>query len=103
MGGIAAAFQRANKGNQGENSNQILELDRDRKGEVYMFPFPIAIKLKYLVGILALISFVGALEGGGNTAHVAHLSGLLFGYIYVKFVPRRGLSFGFSEKFYGIA
>src|SRR5258707_253591 len=31
--------------------------------EVYMFPFPIAIKLKYLVGILALISFVGALEG----------------------------------------
>jgi membrane associated rhomboid family serine protease len=71
--------------------------------EVYMFPFPISIKLKYLVGILALISLVGALEGGGNTAHVAHLSGLLFGYVYVKFFPRRGLSFGFSENFYGIA
>jgi membrane associated rhomboid family serine protease len=70
--------------------------------EVYMFPFPISIRLKYLVGILALISLVGAVQGGGDTAHVAHLSGLLFGYIYVKFVPQRGLTFAFTEKFYGI-
>jgi membrane associated rhomboid family serine protease len=71
--------------------------------EVYMFPFPVSIKLKYLVGILALISLVGAVQGGGDTAHVAHLSGLLFGYIYVKFVPRRGLTFAFTENFYGLA
>jgi membrane associated rhomboid family serine protease len=70
--------------------------------EVYMFPLPIAIRLKYLVGILAFIAFVGALNDAGDTANIAHLSGLLFGYLYVKFVPRRGLVFAFSETSYGI-
>lgn len=70
--------------------------------EVFMFPLPIAIKLKYLVGILAFISLAGALGDAGGTANVAHLSGLLFGYIYVKFVPRRGFSYAFSEGLYGI-
>ena len=37
----------------------------------------------------------------GGTANVAHLSGLLFGYLYVKFVPRRGLLFSL-QKPYGI-
>ena len=32
-----------------------------------------------------------------------HLSGLLFGYLYVKFVPRRGLLFSASEASYGIS
>jgi membrane associated rhomboid family serine protease len=70
--------------------------------EVFMFPLPIAIRLKYLVGILAFISFAGALGDAGGTANVAHLSGLLFGYIYIKFVPRRGLSYGFSEGYFGV-
>ena len=69
--------------------------------EVYMFPFPVSIRLKYMVGILAFIALVGALGDTGQTANVAHLSGLLFGYIYVKFVPRRGLLFAFSEASYG--
>jgi membrane associated rhomboid family serine protease len=70
--------------------------------EVFMFPLPIAIRLKYLVGILAFIAFVGALGDAGGTANVAHLSGLLFGYIYVKFVPRRGFSYGLSEGWYSV-
>lgn len=70
--------------------------------EVFMFPLPIAIRLKYLVGILAFISFVGALGGPGGTGNVAQLSGLLFGYLYIKLVPRRGLTYAFSESFYGI-
>ncbi|MBZ5505044.1 MAG: rhomboid family intramembrane serine protease [Acidobacteriia bacterium] len=69
--------------------------------EVFMFPFPFAIRLKYLVGILAFIALVGALGDRGDTANVAHLSGLLFGYLYVKFVPARGLLFSFSEASYG--
>ncbi|HET7871318.1 MAG TPA: rhomboid family intramembrane serine protease, partial [Terriglobales bacterium] len=44
----------------------------------------------------------GALGDAGGTANVAHLSGLLFGYIYVKFVPRRGLLFTGSEVYYGM-
>ena len=68
--------------------------------EAYMFPLPISIRLKYLVGIIAFIAFIGALQS--NTANLAQLSGLLFGYIYVKFVPRRGLLFSFSETSYGL-
>ncbi len=70
--------------------------------EVFMFPLPVAIRMKYLVGILAFIAFIGALSDKGDTANVAHLSGLLFGYIYVKFVPRSGLLFSFSETTYSI-
>jgi membrane associated rhomboid family serine protease len=70
--------------------------------EVFMFPFPFAIRLKYLVGILGFIALIGALGDTGNTANVAHLSGLFFGYVYIKFVPRRGLLFSLSEASYGI-
>jgi membrane associated rhomboid family serine protease len=70
--------------------------------EVFMFPFPFAIRLKYLVGILAFVALVGALGDSGGTANAAHLSGLLFGYLYVKFVPTRGLLFSASEASYGI-
>jgi membrane associated rhomboid family serine protease len=70
--------------------------------EVFMFPLPFTIRLKYMVGILAFIALVGALGDSGGTANAAHLSGLLFGYIYVKFVPRRGLLFSLSETSYGI-
>jgi len=70
--------------------------------EVFMFPLPFAIRLKYLVGILAFVAFVGALGDAGGAANVAHLSGLLFGYLYVKFVPTRGLLFSASEASYGI-
>jgi membrane associated rhomboid family serine protease len=70
--------------------------------EVFMFPFPFAIKLKYLVGILAFVAFAGALGDTGGAANVAHLSGLLFGYLYVKFVPTRGLLFSASEGYYGL-
>jgi membrane associated rhomboid family serine protease len=69
--------------------------------EVYMFPLPVSIRMKYLVGILAFIALVSAIGDSGDTANVAHLSGLLFGYIYVRFVPRRGLTFVFSEAGYG--
>ncbi|HEX4606276.1 MAG TPA: rhomboid family intramembrane serine protease [Candidatus Angelobacter sp.] len=69
--------------------------------EVFMFPFPFSIRLKYMVGILGFIALIGALGDKGNTANVAHLSGLLFGYLYVKFVPRRGILFSLSEASYG--
>lgn len=71
--------------------------------EVFLFPFPFSMRLKYLVGILGIIALVGALGGGGdNIANIAHLGGLLFGYLYLKFVPRRGLAFAFSEGYYGV-
>jgi membrane associated rhomboid family serine protease len=70
--------------------------------EAFLFPLPFAIKLKYLVAIMGFIALVSALSGPGETANVAHLGGLLFGYIFVRFVPRRGLLLSFSEGYYGI-
>lgn len=68
--------------------------------EVFLFPFPVAMKLKYLVAIMGFVALVSAVGDAGGTANVAHLGGLLFGYFFVKFVPRRGLLLSFSEGFY---
>jgi membrane associated rhomboid family serine protease len=72
--------------------------------QVFLFPFPFALKMKYLVAILGFIALIGALDDrvGGGTANIAHLGGLLFGYLYLKFVPRRGLTYAFSESFFGL-
>ena len=71
--------------------------------EFMLFPLPIQIKAKYLVAILILISLVGALQGmgtghrGESVAYFAHLGGALFGWIYIRFLPRQGLLFATSE------
>ena len=65
--------------------------------EVMLFPLPFLIKAKYFViGIIALALY-GALSsahgGGQSIAYMAHLGGALFGYIWLKFVPRRGFGY----------
>jgi membrane associated rhomboid family serine protease len=73
------------------------------ENDILMIPFPVAIKAKYFVAILIVVTLAFAIQGGGNVAYVAHLGGLFFGYIYVKFVPRSGLPrLGMSERYYGI-
>ena len=51
-----------------------------------LFP-PIPIKAKYLVFILAVIAlFLGILnQTGDNIAHFAHLGGMIFGFILIKY------------------
>jgi membrane associated rhomboid family serine protease len=72
--------------------------------EFFIFPLPFMIKAKYIVTVWILIAVAGALGegGGGGIAHFAHLGGALFGWIYLRFLPRRGLEFAMSENFYGI-
>jgi len=72
------------------------------ENEIMLIPFPFMIRAKYFVAILVLITVIFAISGGGNVAYLAHLGGLFFGYIYVKFVPRGGLQFSLSESLYGI-
>ncbi|HEX3354719.1 MAG TPA: rhomboid family intramembrane serine protease [Terriglobales bacterium] len=73
------------------------------ENEILMIPFPVALKAKYFVAILIVVTLAFAIQGGGNVAYVAHLGGLFFGYIYVKFVPRSGLpQLGVSERYYGL-
>jgi membrane associated rhomboid family serine protease len=76
--------------------------------EFMMFPLPVSIKAKYLVAILILVSLVGALQGmgtghrGESVAYFAHLGGALFGWIYIRFLPRRGILLASSEGSFGI-
>src|SRR5439155_21577195 len=70
--------------------------------EIMLFPLPFLIKAKYFVIGLIFIALIGALSDVGGVANVAHLGGALFGYIYLKLVPRRGLSFAASEQYFGI-
>src|SRR5215470_16678955 len=69
--------------------------------EVFLFPFPISMKAKYLVLIIVFLVVIATLQPSqGGVANFAHLGGLAFGFVYVKFLPRRGLMFGASEKYF---
>ena len=46
----------------------------------YIFP----IKLKYFVMIMAAIAFFGLRDLNSGVSDVAHLSGMLFGYVFLK-------------------
>ena len=58
---------------------------------LYIMFIPIPVKAKYVVigyGIIELVSGVANFSGD-NVAHFAHLGGMLFGFILIKFWQRR--------------
>jgi membrane associated rhomboid family serine protease len=70
--------------------------------EFMLFPLPINIKAKYLVGIYVLIDIATLLKGGDVFGALLHLSAGFAGYLYLRFAPTRGLAFGLSERVYGL-
>ena len=55
----------------------------NRKVLIY-FLFPI--KVKYFVTILAAIAFISSIDrSGSNISHLTHLSGMIVGFLYLKF------------------
>lgn len=54
-----------------------------------LFPLPIAIKARYLVVIYMLIA-VAELFGQNRIYALGQLGGALFGWLYIRFAPRRG-------------
>ena len=75
--------------------------------EIMLFPIPISIKAKYFVIGLVFIALLGAIQSAGpgagsNVAYFAHLGGLLFGFVYVEFLPRRGFLYAVTERYYGM-
>jgi membrane associated rhomboid family serine protease len=62
--------------------------------------FPI--KAKYFAMIWVALAIFGALQERGNIANMAHLGGALFGFIYLKALPRRGMQFAVSEGYFGL-
>jgi membrane associated rhomboid family serine protease len=52
---------------------------------IYIFPLPIPVKAKWLVVFLATVNLVAAINGASDgVAHLAHLGGFLFGFIYLR-------------------
>jgi membrane associated rhomboid family serine protease len=62
----------------------------------------ISIKAKYVVAIYLLVYLAQALVGGDRIGALNALCAGLCGFLYVQFVPRRGLSFAASESLYGL-
>jgi len=71
--------------------------------EVFMFPLPFMMKAKYMVAIMILLVVIATFQPSqGGVANFAHLGGALFAFLYIKFVPRRGLSYGASERYFNL-
>ena len=69
--------------------------------EIMLFPLPFTIKAKYFVIGLVFIAIYMSISGPAGVAYVAHLGGLVFGFIYLKLLRRRGVAGGVSERYYG--
>jgi len=53
---------------------------------IFIFPLPIPIKAKwFVVGYVAIELFSGLSSRGDNVAHFAHLGGMLFGYLMIRY------------------
>jgi len=72
------------------------------ENEIMMFPLPFMIKAKYFIWGIVFLTLVGAIQETGGVANFAHLGGLLFGYLYLKFLPRRGLMYSASENYFSL-
>jgi membrane associated rhomboid family serine protease len=71
--------------------------------EIFMFPLPFMMKAKYMVAIMIGLVIIATFQPSqGGIANFAHLGGLLFGFIYVKFMPRKGLTYGASERYFSL-
>ena len=70
--------------------------------EVFLFPFPISIKAKYMVAIILALAFLSLLRSENPGTAVAHLGGALTGFLLVRFGPRRTVAVNLSEGYYGI-
>jgi membrane associated rhomboid family serine protease len=68
----------------------------------FLLWFVLRIKAKYMVAIYILIAIAMLLKQADSFGALLQLSGALFGALYVKFAPRRGFAFGFSERYFGV-
>ena len=50
--------------------------------------------------IVAIVAVLDPKQGG--VAVFAHLGGLFFGFLWVKFMPKRGLSYAASERYFSV-
>lgn len=64
--------------------------------------FLVRVRAKYLVAIIILIDLAMLLKSGDTFGVVLDLAGGLCGFLYVRYAPRRGMAYGFSEQIFGL-
>ena len=64
--------------------------------------FLIPVKAKYLIGFLVIIEFLAVDSASSGVAHLAHLGGALFGFLYIMFDKNSYVSLKnlFNRNFY---
>ncbi len=67
----------------------------------FLLFFTIGIKARYMVVIYALIA-IAMTFGEQRMYAFSQLGGALAGFVYVRMAPKRGVSFSFSERWYGL-
>jgi membrane associated rhomboid family serine protease len=68
--------------------------------QTVLFSFLFPIKAKYMVMIFGAIAFFSSFQTGSTVSNLAHLGGMLFGFVYMKtqFGSRVGGSFDFDFR-----
>jgi flagellar motor component MotA len=65
---------------------------------VYVY-FLFPVKVKWFVLFIGAITFISSMGTGSNISHLTHLSGMLIGYLYLRFSDHwRNVSFNFRKK-----
>jgi membrane associated rhomboid family serine protease len=67
--------------------------------EFMMFPLPMLIKAKYLVAVYVLIA-LAMLFSTDKVFAFSQLGGGVFGYLYIRFAPRRGITTAGSKQYF---
>ena len=67
----------------------------------FLLFFTIGIKARYLAAVYGLIS-IAMLFGQQRVYAFAQLGGALAGLLFIRLAPRRGITFVFSEKWFGL-
>ncbi len=68
----------------------------------FLFLFVVRIKARYLVAIYILFYLGMLFTEAGQFQALVQLCGALSGFLFLKFAPRRGFNFSFSERFYAL-
>jgi membrane associated rhomboid family serine protease len=74
----------------------------NRGATIYLFPFPFQIPVKYVVAIIAAFEAAYLLLNHFQLFYMVNLLGFGAGYLWYRYMPRRGFTFAFSEGLFNM-
>lgn len=80
----------------------LIAIARDFGEMEFLLFFLIRVKAKYMVAIYILIEIAVLLTGADRFDALVQLGGALCGFLFLQYVPRRGLASGVSEQYFGV-